>query len=40
VLATEKPSLVEENRRLHKLMVEGVDVEFYSDDGAMPAASR
>ncbi|MCA3644028.1 MAG: type I restriction endonuclease, partial [Methylobacterium sp.] len=26
VLATEKPSLVEENRRLHKLMVEGVDV--------------
>src|ERR1700675_992783 len=29
VLATERPSLVEENRRLHKLMVEGVDVEFY-----------
>ena len=35
VLATEKPSLVEENRRLHKLMVEGVDVEFYSDDGTI-----
>jgi type I restriction enzyme R subunit len=33
VLATEKPSLVEENRRLYKLMVEGVDVEFYSEDG-------
>jgi type I restriction enzyme R subunit len=33
VLATEKPSLLEENRRLHKLMVEGVDVEFYSEDG-------
>jgi len=35
VLATEKPSLVEENRRLHKLMVEGVDVEFCSEDGAI-----
>ncbi len=35
VLATDKPSLVEENRRLHKLMVEGVDVEFYSDDGTI-----
>lgn len=35
VLATEKPSLVEENRRLHKFMVEGVDVEFYSDDGTI-----
>lgn len=35
VLATERPSLVEENRRLHKLMVEGVDVEFYSDDGTI-----
>ena len=35
VLATEKPSLVEENRRMHKLMVEGVDVEFYSEDGTI-----
>ena len=35
VLATERPSLVEENRRLHKLMVEGVDVEFYSEDGTI-----
>lgn len=35
VLATEKPGLVEENRRLHKLMVEGVDVEFYSEDGTI-----
>lgn len=35
VLATERPSLVEENRRLHKLMVEGVDVEFYADDGTI-----
>jgi type I restriction enzyme, R subunit len=35
VLATEMPSLVEENRRLHRLLVEGVDVEFYSDDGTI-----
>lgn len=35
VLATEKPSLVEENRRLHRLMVEGVDVEFYGEDGTI-----
>ena len=35
VLATEKPSLVEENRRLHKLIVDGVDVEFYSEDGTI-----
>lgn len=34
-LATEKPSLVEENRRLHNLMVQGVDVEFYSEDGTI-----
>lgn len=35
VLATERPSLVEENRRLHKLIVEGVDVEFYGEDGTI-----
>lgn len=35
VFATEKPSLVEENRRLHKLMIEGVDVEFYREDGTI-----
>jgi type I restriction enzyme R subunit len=35
LLATEKPSLVEENRRLHKLMVEGVDVEYYGEDGTI-----
>jgi type I restriction enzyme R subunit len=35
VLATERPSLVEENRRLHKFMVEGVDVEFYAEDGTI-----
>ena len=35
ILATEHPSLTEENRRLHSLMVEGVDVEFFSDDGTI-----
>ncbi|HEV2517049.1 MAG TPA: type I restriction endonuclease subunit R [Devosia sp.] len=35
VLATDRPSLVEENRRLHRLMVEGVDVEFYGEDGTI-----
>lgn len=35
VLATEKPSLVEENRRLHKLVVDGIDVEFKSEDGTI-----
>lgn len=35
VLATERPSLTEENRRLHRLMVEGVDVEFYGEDGTI-----
>lgn len=29
------PSLVEENRRLHRLIVEGVDVEFYAEDGTI-----
>lgn len=27
------PSLVEENRRIHKLIAEGVDVEFHGEDG-------
>ena len=35
ILATERPSLIEENRRLHKLFVEGVDVEFYTEDGTI-----
>ncbi|MGP1395451.1 MAG: type I restriction endonuclease subunit R [Inquilinaceae bacterium] len=35
VLATERPSLIEENRRLHRLMIEGVDVEFYTEDGTI-----
>ena len=35
VMATERPSLVEENRRLHKAIVEGVDVEFRAEDGSI-----
>ncbi|NIY75856.1 type I restriction endonuclease subunit R [Thalassospira sp. HF15] len=35
VIAAEKPSLIEENRRLHRAMVEGVDVEFYAEDGTI-----
>ncbi len=35
VLASERPNLTEENRRLHKAMVEGVEVEFYADDGTI-----
>jgi len=33
VIQSELPSLLEENRRIHKLMTEGVDVEYYADDG-------
>ena len=35
VLASERPNLVEENRRLHKALVEGVEVEYYADDGTL-----
>ena len=37
VMQFELPSLLEENRRLHKLMTEGVDVEYYAEDGALTA---
>lgn len=37
VMQSELPSLLEENRRLHKLMTEGVDVEFYANDGTLTA---
>lgn len=35
LIATEKPSLIEENRRLHKALTEGIDVEFYAEDGTI-----
>lgn len=35
VIAVEIPSLIEENRRLHRLIVEGVPVEYRDSDGAI-----
>ena len=35
IIATEKPNLLEENRRLHQALVEGIDVEFYAEDGTI-----
>jgi len=35
VQQTEKPSLVEENRRLHRMLVEGLDVEITREDGSI-----
>ncbi len=35
VQITETPSLVEENRRIHRLLVDGVDVEYRRPDGAI-----
>lgn len=37
VMQSELPSMLEENRRIHKLMTEGVDVEYYADDGMLTA---
>lgn len=35
VLVSETPSLIEENRRIHKMLVSGVDVEFRAIDGSI-----
>lgn len=37
VTQSELPSLLEENRRIHKLLTEGVDVEYYAEDGTLTA---
>ena len=37
VLQAELPTLLEENRRLHRLLTEGVDVEFFAADGTLTA---
>lgn len=34
---SELPNLLEENRRLHRLLTEGADVEYYADDGVLTA---
>ena len=38
VMQQELPLLLEENRRLHKLMTEGVDVEYCAADGTLTAS--
>ena len=35
VIQTESPALLEENRRLHRLITEGVGVEYYAEDGTL-----
>jgi len=35
VVAQDRPSLIEENRRLHRFMVEGVPVEYRAEDGTI-----
>lgn len=35
VIAVETPSLAEENRRLHRAIVDGIDVEYYAEDGTI-----
>src|SRR5690606_41882634 len=37
VTQSELPALLEENRRLHRLLSEGVDVEYYAEDGTLTA---
>ncbi|MBR6975328.1 MAG: type I restriction endonuclease subunit R, partial [Ottowia sp.] len=37
VLQQELPTLLEENRRIHRLLVDGVEVEFHADDGTLRA---
>ena len=34
---SELPNLLEENRRIHRLLIEGADVEYYADDGTLTA---
>lgn len=35
LLTTEKPDLIEENRRIHRYLVNGIDVEYRDDDGVI-----
>jgi len=37
VMQSELPSVLEENRRFHMLITEGVDVEYYGEDGILTA---
>nr|WP_283240250.1 type I restriction endonuclease [Xylella fastidiosa] len=40
VTQSELPSLLEENRRIHRLITEGVDVEYYAQDGTADSGQR
>lgn len=35
IIASDRPSLIEENRRLHRAMVEGMPVEYRAEDGSI-----
>ena len=35
VVASDRPSLIDENRRLHRFMIEGVPVEYRAEDGTI-----
>ena len=35
IIGDESPHLIEENRRLHRAIVEGLDVEFHAEDGTI-----
>lgn len=37
ITQSEFPNLLEENRRIHRLLTEGVDVEYYAEDGTLTA---
>lgn len=39
ITQTELPTLLEENRRLHKLLTDGVEVEYYAEDGVFQGAT-
>lgn len=37
IIQSELPNLLEENRRIHHLLTEGADVEYYAEDGVLTA---
>jgi len=37
ITQSELPNLLEENRRIHRLLTEGADVEYYAEDGVLTA---
>ncbi len=37
LVQSEFPNLLEENRRIHRLLTEGADVEYYAEDGTLTA---